>query len=273
MEKNKQGLVSVIIPTYNREYVIERSINSVREQTYSNIEIIVVDDGSSDDTEKVVSQIPDERIRYLKNEKNCGVSHSRNIGIAAARGGYIAFQDSDDVWKKEKLEKQIHYMEDNGYDMVYCAFEREFVDGKCVYYPPKEIPLVEKQGWITKSLLKRNLISTQTMVIKKEVFAKIGYFNEGMSNLEDYELAVRISKEYQIGMIEEALVNLYTLQDGINQNYIESLINITYIYLSNKNLLIQYGMYDGIVAGVRKKAQEYGIEEIIEKMLHQSYAR
>ena len=265
-------LVSVIIPTYNRGYILKKAVASVQNQTYQEIEILIVDDGSTDNTECIVSQISDSRVHYIKNEKNCGVSHTRNLGIAAAKGKYIAFQDSDDIWKQDKLEKQMECMGQEDYGMVYCAFEREFQDGNVVYYPPKEIPTEEKRGNIFQSLLRRNLISTQTMLIPKKVLSETGYFNEGMSNLEDYELALRIAKNHKIGMVDEALVYLHTLPDGINQNQIQSLVNITYIYLCHKEALKKYGMYEGMMSGIREKAKEFGIEEIIETMMQQNYS-
>lgn len=265
-------LVSVIIPTYNRGYIIERAIESVQNQTYKELEIIIVDDGSTDNTEEIVSKISDSRIRYIKNPKNSGVSHTRNLGIAAAKGTYLAFQDSDDIWKPEKLQKQMDCMKQGNYGMVYCAFEREFSDGAVVYYPPKEMPMEEKQGEIVPSLLRQNLVSTQTMLIKKEVISQVGFFNEGMSNLEDYELALRIAKRYQVGMVDEALVYLHTLSDGINQNHLQSLVNITYIYVCNKDVLKEFGMYENTIAGLRQKAQEFGIEDVIEQMLQQNYS-
>lgn len=266
-----EELVSVVIPTYNRGHVLKRAIESVQGQTYSEIEILVIDDGSTDDTQQIVSGIQDRRIRYINNPKNCGVSHTRNLGIAASKGVYIAFQDSDDVWESEKLEKQVELIKQGTYGMVYCAFCREFQDERVVYYPPREIPMEEKQGDIYKSLLRKNLISTQTMLIRKDVFYDVGCFNEGMSNLEDYELALRIALKYSIGMIDEALVYLYTLSDSINQDQRQSLVNITYIYLCHKEALKQYGMYEGMMAGIRQKAKELGIEEVIEQMLGQEY--
>jgi hypothetical protein len=104
------------------------------------------------------------------------------------------------------------------------------------------------------------------------VIQQVGFFNEGMSNLEDYELALRIAKRYPVGMVDEALVYLYTLSDGINQNHLQSLVNITYIYLCNKDVLKEYDMYDNAIAGLRQKAREFGIEEVIEKMLQQNYS-
>lgn len=262
-----EQMISVVLPTYNRAYVLQRAIESIQKQSYYNLEIIVVDDGSTDNTRQVVRKIPDTRIRYIQSPKNAGVSHARNLGIVAAKGDYIAFQDSDDVWRKDKLEKQMKCMQEKDYGMVYSAFEREFQDGSVVYYPPKDMLLEKKQGDILESLLEKNLVSTQTMLVKREVFQEVGLFNEGMSNLEDYELAVRIAKKYSIGIVDEPLVHINTLEDGINQNQIEALVNISYIYLLNQRELKKFGMYEGILNGIRYKAKEFGIEELIEKLI------
>ncbi|MGC8603005.1 MAG: glycosyltransferase family 2 protein, partial [Desulfomonilaceae bacterium] len=103
------SLVSVIIPTYNRAHLIERAVNSVLEQTYDKLEIIVVDDGSTDNTGNVLSQLQDgdSRVRYIRHETNKGSQSARNTGIRNARGDYVAFLDSDDEWLPYKLEKQI----------------------------------------------------------------------------------------------------------------------------------------------------------------------
>ena len=101
--------ISVIIPTYNREQKIVKSVQSVLEQTYSNLEIIIVDDGSTDHTEQVVKEIQDERIVYIRQAENQGVSAARNIGVANATADFIAFHDSDDCWHSDKLEKQMEY--------------------------------------------------------------------------------------------------------------------------------------------------------------------
>jgi glycosyltransferase involved in cell wall biosynthesis len=100
--------ISIIIPSYNREKLIIRSINSILNQTYQNIEVILIDDGSTDNTKKVISQIKDKRFRYIKLRKNKGANVARNIGIQKAIGNYIAFQDSDDFFHSDKLEKQIN---------------------------------------------------------------------------------------------------------------------------------------------------------------------
>lgn len=123
------GLVSIIMPSYNTASYIEESIRSVLNQTYGNWELIVVDDCSTDNTDEVVSNIYDLRIRLLKNEHNSGAAISRNRALREAKGQWIAFLDSDDLWNPEKLEKQIAFMKKNGYVFSYTNYEEIDADG------------------------------------------------------------------------------------------------------------------------------------------------
>lgn len=115
-------LVSIIMPSYNTAKFISFAINSVLSQTYSNWELIIVDDCSTDDTDTVVLQFNDSRIHYIKNEINCGTAISRNKALRKASGKWIAFLDSDDIWMPDKLEKQIRFMEDNDYHFSYTKY-------------------------------------------------------------------------------------------------------------------------------------------------------
>ena len=124
------GLVSIIMPSYNTAPYIKKTIQSVLNQTYQNWELIIVDDSSTDNTDDVVAEIKDERIKYMKNEKNSGAAISRNRALREARGQWIAYLDSDDLWTSEKLEKQISFMEKNGYSFSYTNYEEIYVDGK-----------------------------------------------------------------------------------------------------------------------------------------------
>lgn len=117
-------LVSIIMPSYNTERFIADSIQSVLNQTYQNWELIIVDDCSTDNTDTVVASFTDSRIKYLKNEKNSGAAVSRNRALREARGKWIAFLDSDDLWASEKLEKQIKFMEENDYHFSYTNYEK-----------------------------------------------------------------------------------------------------------------------------------------------------
>lgn len=118
------GLVSIIMPSYNTGRLIGESIESVINQTYSNWELLIVDDHSTDHTEEVVRSFPDDRIRFFSNEENLGAALSRNRAMREARGEWIAFLDSDDLWEPEKLEKQIDFMQRNGYVFSYHDYEK-----------------------------------------------------------------------------------------------------------------------------------------------------
>ena len=115
-------LVSIIMPSYNTARFIKETIDSVLAQTYQNWELIIVDDCSTDNTDEIVSAYNDERIRYLKNEKNSGAAVSRNYALREAKGKWIAFLDSDDLWSPDKLEKQIGFMESKGYGFSYTEY-------------------------------------------------------------------------------------------------------------------------------------------------------
>lgn len=122
-------LVSVIMPSYNTDKFIKQSIESVIDQTYKNWELIIVDDCSTDNTDNVVASISDDRIVYLKNKVNSGAAVSRNRALREAKGRWIAFLDSDDLWSPDKLEKQIKFMEDNDYHFSYTNYEEMDEDG------------------------------------------------------------------------------------------------------------------------------------------------
>lgn len=134
-------LVSIIMPSYNTGGYIKNSIESVLAQTYENWELIIVDDCSTDDTDSIVGQFSDKRIRYLKNEKNSGAAISRNYALREAKGRWIAFLDSDDLWLPEKLEKQIAFMKNNDYHFSYTRYieidEESKPNGKCVTGPKR----------------------------------------------------------------------------------------------------------------------------------------
>ena len=119
----EENMVSIIMPSYNTASYIKESIQSVLNQTYTNWELIIVDDCSTDETEEVLATITDSRIKYFKNKENSGAAISRNKALREARGQWIAFLDSDDLWLPNKLEKQINFMKNNGYKFSYTNYE------------------------------------------------------------------------------------------------------------------------------------------------------
>ena len=166
---NQGQKVSVIIPTYNREKLVPRAIQSVLDQTWQDLELIVVDDGSTDRTEQVVSGFTDDRIRYVRLDKNSGVSHARNIGIESAQCEYIAFQDSDDEWLPEKLEKQMQVMlqAPETVGMVYCRMEGNDQDDERWICPRQDQEADELQGDMLLPLMIQNVVGTPAMLIRR----------------------------------------------------------------------------------------------------------
>jgi len=226
MEKN---LVSVIIPTYNRGYCIKYSVESVLNQTYSNIECIIVDDGSTDDTKKIIESIVDNRIRYIYLSDNGGPSRARNIGVELARGKYIAFNDSDDIWYACKLEEQMYkFCNMANFGMVYCDYLYKGAQ-KEVIMPPNIYDISELEGDIFQSLLNDNKIGTPTILVKKECIQDVGGFNENLKSLEDWEFVLRIANKYSIGYIHEPLIRAQYSTDGVNSNIRAQLDTLVYL--------------------------------------------
>jgi len=215
--KKLPPLVSVILPTYNRRSLVGRSIQSVLNQSFDRIELIIVDDASTDGTDEVIREFDDPRIIYIKHHENKGGAAARNTGIQAAKGEFIAFQDSDDEWLPEKLDKQMNIMEKSPscVGVVYTGFWR-FRDGKKEYIPGADQQI--KEGNIHQELLRGNFITTQAVVIKKECFHRAGMFDEYLPRLQDWELFIRISKYYEFRYIPEPLVHSFFTEGSISSN-------------------------------------------------------
>ncbi len=211
------SIVSVILPTYNRAHLIARAIRSVLDQTYHDFELIVVDDASMDNTKEVIMGFNDPRIRYIRHELNRGGSAARNTGINAAHGEYIAFQDSDDEWLPEKLEKQMRIFEkaSTQVGVVYTGFYL-IKDDSRMYMPGQNIKI--KKGNLHEELLNGNFVAADAVVIRKECFEKVGVFDESLPRLQDWELFIRISKYYIFDCIDEPLLNAFYSQDSISAN-------------------------------------------------------
>lgn len=221
-------LISIIIPTYNRENTIERAIRSASIQTYPNLEIIIVDDASTDNTKDKVKQIKDKRIVYLSHKTNKGASTARNTGIKKARGEYIAFLDSDDQWLAQKLEKQIAVLKRNpDCSVSYCRYY--IVKGK-----KKKLsvwPEIKKyQGRINKQLLIGNFITTSSTLLKKKILEKSGLFDEKLPAYQDWEFFLRVSKFVNFAFVDEPLLNQYQDEkDRISANREKRIQSIKYI--------------------------------------------
>jgi len=236
--KNNSPKVSIILPTYNRAHIIEKAIQSVLNQTYQDFEIIIIDDGSKDDTKKIIRgfQEKDNRIKYIRFEENKGAAAARNAGIKMSKGEYITFQDSDDEWVIDKLEKQMKVIETSSENIVvYCGFWR--IDGDEKTYIP-DIKISNREGNIHKELLKGNFVDTPSILLPKKNLEKIGMFDENLLRLQDWDLSIRLSKYYNFKLIDEPLYISYLLSDSISANdetFIPSIRIILFKYLDKIN--------------------------------------
>lgn len=228
--------VSIVLPTYNRCHTLTKSIKSVLNQSYSDFELIIVDDGSTDETKNLIMDFMrlDNRIRYLKLEKNIGVYKARNIGISIARGKYIAFQDSDDEWLPDKLMKQVLVLEKlpNDVGMIYC-FMRAIDEKGNIRIMNKEIITPETPNLHRKTLIYQcDGIDLQASLFRREVFETCGYFDENIKTTGDKEYLIRISKKFKFACINEPLVNYYSTSGSLSKNRPEILKS--YLYIFNK---------------------------------------
>lgn len=200
--------ISVIVPTYNRAHLISRSIQSVLAQTYNDFELIVVDDGSTDNTEEVVRALNDRRISYLKHSGNRGVSAARNTGIKAARGSYIAFQDSDDEWLPQKLEKQMAlFQQDKKGDLGLVLCERLCIKEREETWKTPETNRLNYEQLL--SYLGAFVQGTPQFLFKRDLTGPELYFDENLRAWEDWDLMVRISRICRIDYVKEVLVRCY----------------------------------------------------------------
>ncbi|MFQ6083718.1 MAG: glycosyltransferase family 2 protein [Candidatus Aminicenantia bacterium] len=193
--------VSVIIPTYNRAKFLQQAIESVLSQEYSDFELLVIDDGSTDNTEEVVQSFG-ARIRYFY-QPHQGVSAVRNLGLSNSEGRFIAFLDSDDLWKKEKLRVQMEFMKNSPQAKV-CYTEEIWVR-KGVRVNPKKKHR-KYSGWIFDKVVPICLLSLSSALFRREIFDKIGWFDESLPACEDYDFGLRLAKKYPIYLIDQPLI-------------------------------------------------------------------
>lgn len=191
--------VSVVIPTYNRLDFLKEAVKSVKEQSYRNFELIIVDDGSTDGTSE-----------FLKNtgvkliiQENRGVSVARNAGIKAAKGRYITFLDSDDSWQKDKLKRQVEFMTTHPKAMV--CYTDEIWIRKGVRVNPKK-KHGKHSGWIFDKCLPLCIVSPSSVFMKKQFFDEVGVFDESLPACEDYDLWLRASLQFEFHFIPEKLI-------------------------------------------------------------------
>lgn len=203
-------MISIVLPSYNRAHILPKAVESILRQTYKDFELIIVDDGSSDNTCEVVKSFDDNRIVYVHQE-NAGACVARNNGIDHARGEYIAFQDSDDIWHQDKLEKQLKILQEKNADIVFCRMNR-MSGGKIVGLVSDYF----KEGFLSKDVMPMS-IGTQTLIGKSQVF-KQEKFDPEMPRFQEFELLVRAQKEFSIYCMEEPLADYIIQGDSLSVN-------------------------------------------------------
>jgi glycosyltransferase involved in cell wall biosynthesis len=234
MTQKDYPVVSIIIPTYNRENIVSRAIHSILAQTYQNFEIIVVDDASTDNTESVISGFTDPRIQYVRQLQNGGAGVARNVGINVAQGQYIAFLDSDDEWFPEKLAKQVEQFQQSDpqvgvlYTWWIMTNER---NGK------ERLKSPQYQGEIYQSLLYANVVGTPSVVmVKRECLLHVnGFDNEISQVVEDWDLWLRLAQHYKFDFVPEPLCRWW---DGIDKTKLT--INSKVVVKGYKAILKKY---------------------------------
>lgn len=223
-------MVSVIIPSYNRARTILAAVSSVLGQTYEDLELWVIDDCSTDTTGEILKQVRDPRFHYYRLEKNSGACAARNKGIELASGDYIAFNDSDDQWHPDKLEKQLRFLRETRADVVTCAMVVKDENGKFLHNFPEQV----EQGPLTyEDLLFYNSCSTQVIMGKAECF-KRHPFDPAMPRLQDWDEILRLSQHFSIHFQSEVLVDTYVQKDSITTHPEKGVAAMTKIFEKHK---------------------------------------
>lgn len=217
MKEKIDPIFSVVIPAYNRQTTIIRSIESVLNQTFKDFEIIVVDDGSTDNTYQLVNELSDSRIKYIK-QINSGATSARNNGIMHSQGQYISFLDSDDEWFPNMLEMQLkEYKSDNSIGCVYSNVQLVIMNGKAQMFSKK---LGVSGNSYSEVLSQGYLAPTTVLSAKRKCFEIVGMFDVELPASQDDDMCFRLAKEYKIGFISEVLANMYCEQSNRISNNI-----------------------------------------------------
>jgi glycosyltransferase involved in cell wall biosynthesis len=258
-------LVSAVVPTYNRPTGLREAVRSIDEQTYDNLEVVIVDDGSD---HKYAKSVADEstdcrQLSIREHDENRGVSAARNTGIDASSGEYVAFLDDDDVWKETKIEKQIDVMLEEGRSVSYTWLERVDENGNVTGESKKT-----SSGVIRTEVPNGGFPGPPAVCIKKSVFEDIGGFRESLEVLEDTEFGIRLADNYEYSCVPETLVmatslghpsrKYVTKKQRATENFLEWHTPLPERFGSNATTQLRSRLYRslGITA---LKAETYGI--------------
>lgn len=261
--------ISVIIPTHNRCDLLPRAIKSVQDQTFKDLEIIVVSDGSTDDTDEVMKKLAEEdpRINYISYHPGRNGNYARNTGIKASKGEYIAFLDDDDEWLPTKLEEQLKVMEsDEKIGLVYTGTHSIYADDGIEY---DSFPKLH--GDMSKQVLYSNFAgSTTTVMLRKSILDSAGLFDEKLPAMQDYDLWIRICQIAKVGVVSTPLVNYYNYNNSgqISANFEKYEYSYAYVNKKYEDLFKKLTPYEmrrklsGQKISIGKKAFRIGESKI-----------
>jgi glycosyltransferase involved in cell wall biosynthesis len=224
---------SVLIPAYNRAYIIREALQSAFAQTFQDFEVLVIDDGSKDLTSQIMQEYHDPRLRYIRHEKNKGYSGACNTGFREAKGEYVSFLDSDDLWKPEKLSIEVGFLErhrevqavfsdlekEDGREMVpsFMRVTPYFSTMLAAKHYPSEIVFTQREMYLC--LLREVPIKPTALTIRKEAVEHVGYFNESWPSGSDWEFLLRFSRVFRFGYIDQPLAVLRVQEDATHRVY------------------------------------------------------
>lgn len=218
MDAREIETISIIMPTYNRGYVIEKAIDSALRQSFREYELIIVDDGSSDHTFDIVKRYRDKRIKYYRLEENRGANYARNFGIRKAQGTYLAFLDSDNEWDKFFLEKRIGILKEQKAGLVFGRLVRLDENGPEVWPQNRAEEMSSKEN-IMKILFFGNLIDTNTVLMRHKYYTETGGFDENLKRFQDWDFFFRVlcRDEVKVYFSDDELVKSWMQPGSISK--------------------------------------------------------
>jgi glycosyltransferase involved in cell wall biosynthesis len=250
--------VSVILPTFNRANLLRRSIDSVLQQSFTDFELIIVDDCSTDTTKELISSYTDPRMRYIRNEENLGAGGARNAGVSVSEGEFIAFQDSDDEWLPNRLSIQMAVFTDNldkNIGMVYSPYDL-YIESQKFYTFGGRV----KENYFSNFLLFPD-VGTPTMLIKRKAWDDIGGFSLEIDCFEDWEFSLRMANKYEVVNVQEVLHNAHYSEGGVNSSSAKRMTASFYIL----NMYLEHFR--------NKEAASIKLENMIKETLREENAK
>ena len=262
MQQFNLNLVSVIIPTYNRVNSLTDSLTSITNQTYKNIELIVVDDNSLDNTKEIICSLEIPNLKFLTHEKNLGAPAARNSGIKNCTGDFIAFMDDDDMWHPEKIERQLNYLIQNPEaDAVFCEFK--YVLKNKFYYPDK----IMFDNNLLDLSLNRSLGSFSLPLIRKNCIDVTGLIDINLPSCQDWDYWIRLVQNFNLKKISDCLVTRNLSKDQITSDINKKIKGREYLLNKHWDLISKYPVIENMhlsrlgslntLAGNTKAAKDY----------------